>query len=104
MAAGTENVELKPGYITLTDSHGRKTDYPIASVLRAADIPSGLTYSQVGAITTLANLVVILIRTLIDRDVLDEKFLESGDFDLESITEAIALMGGDYQKPDISVS
>ena len=104
MASGTENVELTPGFITTTDSHGRKTSHAIADVLRAADIPTGLTYSQVGAITTLANLVVILIRTLIDRDVLDEKFLESGDFNLESITEAIALMGGDYQKPDISVS
>lgn len=104
MAKGTEDVELTPGTITLTDAHGRKTSHTIASLLRAADIPVGLTYSQVGAITTLANLVVVLIRTLIARDILDEQFMEDGDYDLAAIVQTIEDMGGNYGEPDLTVS
>ncbi len=99
---GTQ-VSTEPGYLII-EIDGKKTQYPISAVLRAADIPTGLTYSQVGAITTLANLVAILIRTLIDRDILNESFLEDGDIDLEGIVESIEDMGGDYGEPDISVS
>ena len=99
-----DNLAFESGFIVVTREGGNQTRYAIADVLRALDIPTGLTFRQVGAITTLANLIVVLIRTLIDRDVLDDSFLENGDFDLNSITEAIEEMGGDYQKPDISVS
>jgi len=70
-------------------------------MLRAADIPTGLTYTQVEAITTLANLLVVLIRTLIDRQVLNESFLEDGDYELDDIVASIENMGGDYVEPDI---
>ena len=96
-------VALSAGFITLTDAHGRQTRHPIADVLRAADIPS-LTYEQVGAIKTLANLVVVLIRTLIARDVLDEQFMEENDYDLAAIVQTIEDMGGDYIEPDLTVS
>ena len=104
MATGVEKQEFSPGYITITDSHGRKTAHPIANILRAADIPVGLTYTQVGAITTLANLIVVLIRTLIDRQVLDESFMENDDYDLDAIIETIEGMGGAYHEPDLTVS
>jgi len=104
MAKDTDKVELAPGTITLTDSQGRKTSYTIASLLRAADIPTGLTYTQVGAITTLANLVVVLIRTLIARDILDEQFMEDNDYDLAAIVQTIEDMGGDYGEPDLTVT
>ena len=99
-----DNIAFSSGYITLTRDGGIPTRYPIASVLRALDIPTGLTYSQVGAITTLANLVVVLIRTLIAKDVLDESFMEDGDYDLAAIVASIENMGGNYGEPDISVS
>ncbi|KKK85525.1 hypothetical protein LCGC14_2772410 [marine sediment metagenome] len=104
MAKDTDKVELTPGTITLTDSHGRKTATSIASLLSAADIPVGLTYTQVGAITTLANLVVVLIRTLIARDILDEQFMEDNDYDLAAIVQTIEDMGGDYGEPDLTVT
>ena len=50
-----ENIAFSSGYITLTREGGNQTRYPIANVLRALDIPTWLTYAQVGAITTLAN-------------------------------------------------
>ena len=99
-----KDIAFTAGYITVTRDDGPPTQYSIADVLRALDIPTGLTYSQVGAITTLANLMVVLIRTLIARDVLDESFLEDGEYDLNSIVEAIDEMGGDYVKPDLSVT
>lgn len=91
-----------PGYIVV-DIDGKKTQYAIADILRAADIPS-LTYAQVGAIKTLANLTAVLIRTLIDRDVLNESFLEDGEYDLAAIVQTIEDMGGDYIEPDLTVS
>ena len=96
------NVEFESGYIVLTDVNGHKTRYPIADVLRAADIPA-LTYTQVAAITALANLVVILIRTLIEREVLDESFADSlgMDWDLDHLIYAIEQMGGKYHEPDL---
>ena len=100
----TNKVDLSPGTITLTDSHGRSTSHTIASLLRAADIPVGLTYSQVGAITTLANLTAVLIRTLIARDILDEQFMEDNDYDLAAIVQTIEDMGGDFGEPDLTVS
>ena len=100
-----ENIVFEAGFITLVRTGGGNTTrYAVADILRALDIPTGLTQTQVGAITTLANLVAVLIRTLINRDVLDDAFLEGGEYNLESITEAIEEMGGDYAEPDISVS
>ncbi len=99
-----ENVAFSAGYITLTRENGRQTRYAVADILRALDIPTGLTYSQVSAITTLANHVAVLVRTLIARGYLDDDFLEKGEYNLESITESIAEMGGDFDKPDISVT
>lgn len=104
MGIGTRGLEFDAGSITVTDDRGRKVKHPIADVLRAADIPAGLTYAQVGAITSLANLIVVLIRTLIDRQILDESFLENDDLDLDHIIYSIEQMGGAYHDPDISVS
>ena len=101
-----EAILFEAGFVTLTDDGGRKTQHPIADMLRAADIPVGLTYSQVAAITALANLIAVLIRTLIDRGVLDESFGESdGDLslDLEHIIHTIEEMGGAYHEPDLNV-
>ena len=104
MANGVENQEFIPGYITLTDAHGRKTKHAIAPVLRAEDIPTGLTYSQVTAISTLASLVAVLIRTLIYKGILDESFMEKGEYDLATIIEVINNMGADFGVPDITTT
>uniref|UniRef100_A0A6M3JTJ5 Tail protein n=1 Tax=viral metagenome TaxID=1070528 RepID=A0A6M3JTJ5_9ZZZZ len=102
MVQGTENVELTPGYMTLTDAHGRKTQHPIAPVLRAADIPDGLTYTQVPDITKLANLVVVLIRTLSAQGIIADSFMEEGEYDLALITDVIDTMGGSFTDPVLS--
>lgn len=93
-------VTVKPGYIVVPDGNGTM-QLPITNFLRAQDIPA-LTYTQVQAITALANLLAYLIKTLIARDVLDESFM--GDYDLEGIIQSIEAMGGDFGEPDISVT
>ena len=94
---------LEPGFLVLRDANGKGiVRLHIDEVLRAADIPS-LTYAQVQAITSLANLMAVLIRTLVDREILDEQFMEDGDYDLNAIVQVIEDMGGDYAEPDISV-
>lgn len=94
-------VTTVPGYVVV-DIDGKSTQYPLK--IRLADIPTGLNHEQVKSITTLANLVVVLIRTLIDRDILDEQFLEDGEYDLAAIVQTIEDMGGDFVTPDLTVS
>ena len=96
--------EFEPGYIITTDDGGRRTRHEIAPVLRAEDIPTGLTYTQVASISALANLVVILIRTLIDREILNESFLEDDDIDLDHIIAAVEAMGGSYHEPGLEAA
>ena len=95
-------LETTPGYIVV-DIGGQKTQYPIASVLRAADIPA-LTYAQVGAIKTLANLVADLTKKLIELEVLDPEFTGEDGYDLAAIIQTIEDIGGDFGEPDLTVS
>lgn len=99
-----KNITFEPGYMVLTREEGGSTRYPVADILRALDIPAGLTYQQVSAITTLANLVAVLVRTLIDKQVLDESFLEKDEYSLDAVVQSIESMGGDYIEPDLSVT
>ena len=102
MANGVEKQEYTPGYITNTDAHGRKTRHPISVTLRSEDIPAGLDYTQVAAITTLANLFIVLVRTLRAKGIVDEEFLENGEYGLNLIVDVIENMGGSYTEPDIA--
>jgi len=92
----------EPGYLVIEED-GRKSQLAISEILRAIDMPA-LTYAQVGAIKTLANLTAVLIRTLISRDILDEQFLEEGEYDLAAIVQTIEDMGGDFGEPDLTVT
>lgn len=101
---GIRTITFEPGYMVLTDEEGDRVRQPIADILRALDIPVGLTHTQVASISALANLVVILIRTLIERGVLGESFLEDDDMDLEHIIAAIEAMGGSYEDPGLEAA
>ncbi len=98
-----ENVTTEAGYIVITKQAGGIPErFAIADVLRAADIPA-LTHSQVATISTLANLIVILVRTLIKRGILDEEFKDNQgmDWDLDHLIYAFEQMGGSYHEPDL---
>lgn len=95
---------FEPGYIVIHMDSGAPVQHPIDKVLRALDIPTGLTHTQVGAITTLANHFVVLMRTLIAKGILDESFLEEGEISLEALIQSFEGMGGDFISPDITVT
>jgi len=99
-----KNVQFQAGKLLVTDDRDEGREYDIVNYLRAADIPTGLTYTQVQAITALANLVAVLIRTLIAREVISEEFREEGELDLEAIADVIEQMGGDFGEPDLTVT
>lgn len=73
-----KNITLESGYIVIETDSGPPTRWPIADVLRAADIPV-LTIDHVTVLTELANLFVTLLRTLIEREILDDDFSEGFD-------------------------
>jgi len=99
----TVKTEYEPGYVITTDESGNRTKLPIADVLRAADIPAGLTYAQVQAITPLANLIADLTKKLIALEVLPAEFTGEDGYDLEAVVQTIENMGGDFGEPDLSV-
>jgi len=92
---------FEPGNIILIDSQGNRTSQDIASILRALDIPTGLTYSQVQAITGVASIIGVLVKELIEREVIGENFLDG--YNLEDIVDQIDNAGGSYTEPDIGI-
>ncbi len=96
------NVTTEAGFIVVTfENSSIPQRFAIADVLRAADIPA-LTKDEVSTIKTLANLIVILIRTLISRKVLNEDFIHGEmEWDLDHLIYAIERMGGSYEEPDL---
>lgn len=92
----------EPGYIKVVPDSGPPVRYPIADILRALDIPVGLTHLQVDGIRLLSNLMVVVIRTLMEKDILNEQFLDEFgmDYDLEHLEYAIEQLGGSFSDPD----
>ena len=95
------DVKSEPGFIIVSRASGPPVKYPLADLLRAADIPIGLTYTQVQDLSVLANLLVVLIRTLIARDVIDEAFVDDAgmSLNLDALIESIEGQGGAYHEP-----
>uniref|UniRef100_A0A6H2A0L3 Uncharacterized protein n=1 Tax=viral metagenome TaxID=1070528 RepID=A0A6H2A0L3_9ZZZZ len=89
------------GYL-IWEEDGKKTQIAIEKILRAADIPM-LTYEQVSSIATLSNMFVVLIRTLQAKGIVDEDFLEKGEFDISMLIQSLENMGGSYTDPDLNV-
>lgn len=98
----TRSITVEPGFIVVDSGSGPPTKYPVKDILRKADIPVGLTHEQVAGVGLLANLVVILIRTLMSKGILDETFTDGIDdmnWDLDHLIYAIEKLGGVYHEP-----
>jgi len=98
------DVKSEPGFIIVSRASGPPAKYPIKDMLegRGADIPVGLTHTQVDGVRLLANLFAIFIRTLVEKDILNEDFADSlgMDWDLDHLIYAIEQLGGAYDEPD----
>lgn len=73
----------EPGYITIRRASGPPVRYPIADLLRGVDMPGDMTPDEstdmMPVLTSLANLLLIIVRTLMDRDILDEDYVDGWD-------------------------
>ena len=81
-----KDVTFEAGFITITRDSGPPTKYAIADVLRAADIPV-LNIASLTLLTTLAEIVAVVVKTLIERQILDESFYD--DYDLQYIVDTL---------------
>ena len=84
--ANVESITFEAGSFVVRTDVGPAVRYPIADMLRAADIPV-LTITQLTLLTTFANLFEILFKDLVARDVIDDALY--ADYDLEHFFETL---------------
>jgi len=101
VAKNITNIVFEPGAIILHRDSGPPTKYLLTNIIRLLDIPLGIDQTQVVALKTLSNLIVVLIRTLIARGVLNESFLEDDDLSLNALIETVEAMDGSYSDPNL---
>ncbi len=85
---GIVNIVFEPGFMTIhSDTGGPPVRRAVKTLFRAEDIPD-LTLTSMTLLTTLANLVEIIVRTLIRDNVLNEELVIGYNIDhiLESLT------------------
>lgn len=95
-------LSFEAGYIIIQMDSGPPVRQDVASVLTALAIPTGLTYRQVGAIKTLANLWEVALKALIERDLIGDDLF--GGYDLPTLFETLQGIGGDFGEPDLTVT
>ena len=89
-----EQITLEPGFIVVTNDRGRRHQIAIADVLRAGDIPV-LTIGKLTLLTDLAQVVTVIVKTLIEQEILDEKLVEG--YDLQYVAEQLVdTLGADW--------
>ncbi len=75
------DITFEDGFIVVTkEGGGPPTKTPIADILRAADIPV-LNIASLELVSRLAKVTTVILKTLIDRKVLDESFNDGYDLD-----------------------
>lgn len=87
MPEDVKNITFSEGYITVTYNSGQPIRYSIADVLRAADIPEDLLIASLPLLTKLAQVVMVIVQTLVDNGTLDENLIAG--FDLQYIRETL---------------
>lgn len=80
------SVDLEAGYITIDKGSGPPTRYPIANVMRSADVPD-VPIASLTLLTKLAEVLVVIVKTLEERGILDEDFKD--DYDLQYIVDTL---------------
>ncbi len=74
-----KKVRFIAGKLEVTDDNSQVKVYDIANYLRAADIPSDLLISSLTLLTTLGNVVEVIVKTLIEQGILDESLVSGYD-------------------------
>ncbi len=103
MSGDVKVITTEPGFITIDTGSGPPRRISMKTLLTQPDIPIGLDHVQVYGLTILGNLLVVLVRTLIARGVLDETFADSAGLSssLDQLIHVIEGLGGAYHNPDL---
>ena len=80
------SITFESGYITVDHGSGPPVQHKISDVLRAADIPV-LTITSLELLTKLAQVVSILVQTLIEDGTISEDLAEG--YDLQYIANTL---------------
>ena len=80
------NIEFQEGYFIVHRDSGPPTRYAIADMLRSADIPV-LTMTQLELLKTLAEVVGILTKTLVEQGTLSESLVDG--YDLQFVADTL---------------
>jgi len=77
------DVHSEPGYIILQRASGPPVKYPLASLITTGDMPDDMTPEQtidmMPVLNSLAQLIVILWKTLMEADILGEEYADNWD-------------------------
>ena len=92
-----KNISFEPGFIVIeTDQGGKGKKYSARDFLQAADIPD-LTINSLTLLTALANLVEVLVKTLIQDGVISDELVLGYDiaYLLETLKDELTTDIGD---------
>ncbi len=99
MAKNTKLVDVKsmPGFVIIQGESGPPQAFPVADLIRPEDIPemsSSEAIEKIPALTSISNLIAILIKTLIEFQVIQDQFAgQHEDYDLEYIVDELEDLG-----------
>lgn len=79
-------MEYEAGYLITTDDGGRKSKTALSEVVTASDVPD-LNITSMTLLTTLAQVVMVLVKDLVEKNIVQEE-LVSG-YDLEYVLETL---------------
>lgn len=76
-------LELEPGFITIGRAAGPPVRYPLTDLITTGDMPPDMTPTQtidmMPVLTSLAQVVVILWKTLMEAGILGEEYADNWD-------------------------
>lgn len=81
------DVHSEPGYIIIRRQSGPPVRYPLADLITSADIPD-VPIASLTLLTVCANLLMLLIKTLYEREVLEGEDWHDG-YDLQYVVETL---------------
>lgn len=81
-----KSIAIVPGHLEITDDSGQKHLTKIAELVRAADLPT-FTIDNLNLLTTLAQIVAVVVQTLVERELLEEELIDG--YDLSYVYETL---------------
>lgn len=88
-----KTIAFEPGFIVITEEGGCRTRHPVTTILRALDIPA-LVISRLPPVTALANILIIVLRALLETDVISQGL--SDEYDLDFLIAALSTLEAEW--------